>query len=96
MKVKNLRKGDIVEWDVEKFRKMFPNLYREMFSQDFPTILDHLEKCENYEQALEVIEYFEKRGEISREYALYLKDNVKNLGIIGTRKSGDYEKGLRC
>ncbi len=75
---------------MEKFRKMFPHLYRELFP--LPTVLDHLERCENYEQAIEVIEYFERRGEISKEYAVYLKENITKLGIIGTRKRGEYER----
>ena len=49
-------------WDEEKFKKMFPNLYQEIRGFKMPTVLDHLEKCENEEEAVEIIEYFEKRG----------------------------------
>ncbi len=83
-------------WDEEKFKKMFPNLYQEIRGFNTPTVLDHLEKCENEEEAVEIIEYFERRGEITREYACYLKNNLKKLGVLGTRKAGEYEKhGLR-
>ncbi len=86
----------MIEWDVKKFKKMFPNLYQELEGSRFPTVIDHLERCEDEKQAEEIISYFERRGEITPEYAAYLRKNLKNLGILGMRKRGDYERdGLR-
>ncbi len=82
-----------MEWDREKFRKMFPNLYHELEGRVIPTVLDHLEICENEEQALEVIEFFERKGEITKEYASFLKKNIKLFSyLFGTRKRGDYAR----
>ncbi len=82
-----------MEWDREKFRRMFPNLFRELEGRSVPTVLDHLEICRNEEEALEIISYFERRGEITREYANFLKSNIKLLSyLFGTRKRGDYER----
>lgn len=87
---------DLIEWDREKFRRMFPNLYQELEGANLPTVLDHLERCENEEQAREIIDYFERRGEITPEYASWLRENVRKLGILGTRKKGEYERdGMR-
>lgn len=82
-----------MEVEKEKFRKMFPSLYREMFDRVIPNLFDHLEICENEEQALEVINFFEKIGEISKEYAQYLREHIDVIKpILGTRKRGDYTR----
>jgi len=83
----------MLEWNREMFRRMFPNLFHELEGSNVPTVLDHLEVCETEEEAVEVINYFERIGEITSEYASFLRSNAKKLGIIGTRKRGDYEKG---
>uniref|UniRef100_A0A7C4W2H6 DUF2095 domain-containing protein n=1 Tax=Geoglobus ahangari TaxID=113653 RepID=A0A7C4W2H6_9EURY len=86
-----------MEWEKWKFRRMFPNLFREIEGDVIPTVLDHLERCRNFEEAYEIIDYFEKRGEITKEYAEFLKSNKTLLSsIIGTRSAGKYEReGLR-
>jgi len=83
----------MMEWDREKFRKMFPNLMQELESVKVPTVLDHLERCENEEQALEIVEFFERRGEITKEFASFLKKNIQQYSsLFGTRKAGEYER----
>ncbi len=82
-----------MEWEKEKFKKMFPNLFHEIEGNNLPTVLDHLEVCKTIEEAIEVIDYFEKRGEISKEYANFLKSNPALLNsIIGTRERGEYAR----
>jgi len=71
---------------------MFPNLFHELEGAKLPTVLDHLEVCKNEKEALEIIDYFERIGEITPQYASFLRSNVNRLGIIGTRKRGDYER----
>lgn len=78
-----------MEWDVERFKRMFPNLYREIFK--LPTIYDHIEVCRDEGEALEIIEYFERRGEISREQAESLRKNLPRH-LFGRRKRGDFER----
>ena len=84
-------------WDKEVFKKMFPNLYHELEGRVLPTVLDHLEICQNEKEALEVIDFFERIGEITKEYANFLRKNIKLFSyLFGTRKRGDYAKyGLR-
>lgn len=79
----------MIEWDIGKFKRLFPNLYREIF--DMPTIYDHFERCQSDEEALEIIDYFEKRGEISKEEAEYLRKNLPRY-LFGTRRRGDYAR----
>jgi hypothetical protein len=85
-----------VEWDREKFRKMFPALYAEIGDRLIPTVIDHLEVCKSLEEAMEVIEYFEKKGEITREFASFLRNNPSLLNsLIRKRRRGEYEsRGL--
>ena len=57
-----------------------------------PDIIDFLRRCDNDQQALEVINYMERRGEITKNYATKLKTQLKEKGIrsFGTKKSEDY------
>ncbi|MDI9645569.1 MAG: DUF2095 family protein [Archaeoglobales archaeon] len=81
-----------MEIEKEKFRKMFPNLYREI-EDGIPTIFDHFEICKDEVEALEVVEFFEKTGEITHEFAAYLKNNISQFSyLFGTRKRGDYAR----
>ncbi len=87
----------MIEWERRKFKKMFPNIFQEIEGDIIPNVIDHLERCTNLNEAIEIIEYFEKRKEITKEYANFLKSNKTLLkSIIGSRKPGKYEKeGLR-
>ncbi len=90
----------MMEWEKKRFRKMFPNIFREIEGIEdevIPTVLDHLERCRDLDEAYEILDYFERRGEISREYADFLRSNKILLNsIIKRRKAGKYEKeGLR-
>lgn len=83
----------MLEWRKEKFRRMFPNLFNELEGDKIPTILDHLEICENEKEALEIIDYFEKKKEITPEYASFLRANLNQLRFLfKTRKRGDYTR----
>ena len=82
-----------MEWKKRKFQRMYPNLFHELEGKKLPTVLDHLEVCKTIEEALEVIEFFERRGEISVEYASFLKNNPSLLkSLIGTRERGEYTR----
>ena len=107
-----------MEIDRETFRKLFPNLYREMelkkmsipidaVRQDqeeaekeasrprvpsMPTPIDYLRRCEDDKEAFEVIDYLEKRGEISKEQAERLRKQVREHGVrsFGKKKEWGY------
>jgi hypothetical protein len=83
----------MLEWDREKFKKMFPNIFHELEGSKLPTVIDHLERCRNKSEALEIIDYFEKTGEITHEFASFLRANLGALSsLFGTRERGDYER----
>lgn len=84
-------------------KKDFPALARELegdlneHSTWIPKVTDHLQRCSNEDEAIEIINFFEERGEISPEYARILRFLVVKKGhkIFGSRKPGEYEKGMR-
>ncbi|MEM1689135.1 MAG: DUF2095 family protein [Candidatus Hadarchaeales archaeon] len=46
-----------------------------------PNLIDFLRRCDTDEQALEIINYFEKKGEISEEYAARLRAQLVKEGV---------------
>ena len=46
-----------------------------------PDVIDFIRRCDTEEQALEIIDFLEKRGEISREYANKLRRQLKEKGL---------------
>jgi hypothetical protein len=61
-----------------------------------PTAVDFIRRCENNEQALEIINYLESRGEIEPDYAKQLRSQLAEHGLrsFGRRKKpGCYERG---
>jgi len=107
-----------MEIDREQFKKMFPNLAREIengenkiaitsvrldieegekiasrkFDGYNPDVIDFLRRCDNERQAEEIISYLEKRGEISQQYALSLRKQLKEKGVrsFGPKKEDAY------
>jgi hypothetical protein len=71
----------------------------ELELQDFsgynPTIIDFLRRCETDEEALEIINWMESRGEITHEIAKDLRITLTKKGVraFGPKKEwGWYEK----
>lgn len=57
-----------------------------------PDVIDFLRRCDNEEQAEEVIKFLLKKKEISRDYASRLRRQLKGKGVrsFGSKKEGDY------
>ena len=57
-----------------------------------PGPLDYLRRCSSDEEALSVIEYLEKRGELSGDFAERLRMQVKEKGVrsFGSMKESGY------
>ncbi|MCS7126617.1 MAG: DUF2095 domain-containing protein [Aigarchaeota archaeon] len=108
-----------MEIDRRPFKKLFPNLYREIVEKkmtaqidgvrtsieegeavaeksrlepSMPTPIDYLRRCEDDREALEVIDYLEKRNEITVEEATKLRNQVKEYGVrsFGSKKEWGY------
>jgi len=107
-----------VEFDKEKFKKMFPNLAEELESSDSkiainsvrsnaetgekvasgrflhytPDVIDFIRRCDTAEQAAEIIDYMEERGELGKKDAEKLRIQLKEKGLrsFGPKKEENY------
>ncbi|MFQ6075260.1 MAG: DUF2095 family protein [Candidatus Bathyarchaeia archaeon] len=57
-----------------------------------PDIIDFIRRCDNEEEAEEIISFMEKRGEITRGYADSLRNQLRESGVrsFGSKKEADY------
>lgn len=61
-----------------------------------PTAIDFIRRCESDKQALEVIDFLEKKGELKPGYAKRLRNQLVRRGLrsFGPKKNpGYYEQG---
>jgi len=57
-----------------------------------PDVIDFLRRCDSEKQANEIIDYLERRKEISRKYAAQLRKQLKEKGVrsFGSKKEDGY------
>ncbi|MGD8545328.1 MAG: DUF2095 family protein [Candidatus Bathyarchaeota archaeon] len=57
-----------------------------------PDVIDFIRRCDTKEQAEEIIDYMEKKGEIEKPYAERLRNQLKEKGVrsFGSRKENNY------
>ena len=62
------------------------------FGTYMPDAIDFLRRCDNEKQAKEIIDYLEKKGEITPEYARKLRRQLREKGVrsFGTKKEEGY------
>lgn len=87
----------VMEWDREKFKRMFPNLYKEIEGEIHsvrikdlyrdpwrgyqPSPEDFIARAKDQREAEEVIDYLERVGEITKEKASELREKLRKEGI---------------
>ncbi len=85
---KGVSKADV------KFRVKKPKPSTKFAGHD-PNAIDFIRRCKTEDQAYEIIEYLEKKGEITKEQAEDLSKKLKEEGLkcFGPRKEhGYYDK----
>lgn len=62
------------------------------FDNYVPDAVDYIRRCDHEKQAVEIIDYLEKRNEITVEYAHKLRKQLKTKGVrsFGPKKHDDY------
>ncbi len=57
-----------------------------------PDVVDFLRRCDNKKQAEEIIDYLERKRELSHEYAERLRKQLRKRGVrsFGPKKKDDY------
>lgn len=65
-----------------------------------PTVVDFIRRCDTETQAEKIIAYLEKRGELTKEYAKALRQQLKKEGVrsFGSKKEENYyfKQSGRC
>jgi hypothetical protein len=62
------------------------------FDTYMPDVIDFIRRCDNEQQAEEIINYLERRKEINHEYARKLKKQLREKGVrsFGLKKEEGY------
>ena len=62
------------------------------FSSYVPDAIDFIRRCDNDQQAAEIISYLEKRGEVDPKYARRLRRQLREKGVrsFGSKKEEGY------
>jgi hypothetical protein len=62
------------------------------FTDYTPDVIDFLRRCDKTEQAIEIIDYLEKRKEISSKFAKKIRKQLRERGVrsFGSKKEDDY------
>lgn len=79
---------DEVRKDSETAGKEKPDKFR----NHNPNVIDFIRRCDTEEQAKTIIAYLEKRGEVSKENAKKLRQQLKEDGVrsFGSKKENGY------
>lgn len=99
---------DMEEHDLEEFKRRYPHLAKELIdgvgvrklselleSDEpplIPTAVDYLRRCNSIAEALEVLDYLTRTGQLEEEERKELEDKIVNEGLesLGPRKSFGY------
>ena len=62
------------------------------FTHYTPDVIDFIRRCDTEQQAEEIIDYMEKKGEIQKQYAKRLRKQLKEKGVrsFGPKKEENY------
>ena len=57
-----------------------------------PDVIDFFRRCDTNEQAIGIVDFLEKRNELSQEYAKKLRKQINEKGVrsFGAKKGDDY------
>lgn len=68
------------------------NAASERFCNYMPDVIDFIRRCDTEKQAEEIIAFMEKRGEIEKECAKRLRNQLRDKGVrsFGPKKENDY------
>ena len=90
---KELKKGRAQEFKIGGARIMSENTESAPENQTYtPDVIDYIRRCDTITQAIEIVEYLLKRGEINKAQAKDIKTQLKSSGLrsFGSKKEKDY------
>lgn len=65
---------------------------KDKFKNYNPTVVDFIRRCDTETQAEEIIGYLEKRGELTKDYAKELRQQLKKKGVrsFGSKREDNF------
>jgi hypothetical protein len=84
-----------VRWEETNRTQQSVTSERPRFSGHSPDVVDFLRRCATDEEAMQIIDFLEKKGEISTIHAKELRRQLQTQGVrsFGSKKSwGFYER----
>jgi hypothetical protein len=83
---------DGVRWEETNRTRQPAKAGENRFSGYSPDVIDFLRRCTTQDEALEIISFLEKRGEINAVHAEELREQLRSRGLrsFGTKKSWGY------
>jgi hypothetical protein len=89
-----LERGLTQEYKIQGVRTTLSEKSEEKPAEEtyIPGVIDYIRRCDTLSQALEIVDWMLKRGEISRAEAHDIKTQLKSEGLrsFGTKKEKDY------
>jgi hypothetical protein len=83
---------DDIEKEIKQAKKIKnePDPYR--YAGYSPTVVDFIRRCETSDQAIEIIDFLEKKGELDSLEASKLKDQLASNGLrsFGSKKESGF------
>lgn len=69
-----------------------PVKHGELYRGYMPTAVDYIRRCKDADQAEQTIDYLERAGEVTKEYAEALRKQLQEKGLesFGPTKEDDY------
>jgi hypothetical protein len=83
---------DDIEKEIKQAKKIKnePDPYR--YAGYNPTVVDFIRRCDTSDQAIEIIDFLEKKGELDSLEATKLKDQIASNGVrsFGSKKESGF------
>ena len=81
-----------VRWDVEAGERLAQVGTGDPWAGYMPDVVAFIRRCDTEEQALEIIDYMERKGEITHEYAERLRRQLREKGLrsFGPKREPGY------
>ena len=89
---KNAQEAEEAENNGTTEEEFEPTVPADKFRHFNPSAVDFIRRCDTDVQAVEIIDYLQKKGEITKEYAEELRCQLKREGVrsFGPKKEENY------
>jgi hypothetical protein len=90
---KELEEGSTKSFKIDGVRTMSEETEQDQEKQTFtPDVVDYIRRCDTVPQAIEIVDFLTKQGEITAAQAKAIKGQIKTEGIrsFGSKKEKDH------